>query len=342
MKILSNTIIFLLLSILIFSYTTDSVIIDNVNKSGIINFNLNYSTSTSSQIWEDDFLDESKIDLQLSYNYEINKSQGIIFIKDTYEAWYNPDFTRMKTIDIYNNGDQTFYDYVIDLIIYYDTDMQTDFEDLRFTDKLGNNLHYWIGETISGEQTNALVRINEIPPGHTDIYMFYGNPSAQDNSDFDMIFVWDDRTDPDIMISYKNYLEGAWDSDVEFGDNRFLVAWEERLGPEDLPENLERSIFSSINGRTYNSEGGDPDPNGDDDIDITPSDSTDYHAQNPSIAYGGINKNFFVVWEENPATIFERFEVDIKASLVKSAGDVIKSSKLIQVLHMIVTVTDFS
>jgi hypothetical protein len=327
MKLITDMILLFVICSLFFTYVADSAIINKENIYDNHNFNKTSSilNSAYSQIWEDDFLDESKIDSQISYNYEINKTQGIIYMKDTYEAWYNPDFTRMKKIDVFNSGVQTLNDYVIDLIIYYDSDMQNDFEDLRFTDEKGNNLHYWIGETINSEQTNTLVRINEIPPGHTEIYMFYGNPSAQDDSDFDMIFIWDDRTDPDVMVSYKNYLEGAWDSDVEFGDNRFLVAWEERLGPEDLPDNLERAIFSSIKARSYNENGGDPNPDGDADIEITPSGSTDYHAQNPSIAYGNINNNFLVVWEENPATIFERFEIDIKAALVTSNGDITNS-----------------
>jgi len=34
------------------------------------------------------------------------------------------------------------------------------------------------------------------------------------------------------MISFKAPAEGAWDPDVEYGANRFLVTWEERLGPQ--------------------------------------------------------------------------------------------------------------
>lgn len=312
----------MIISLFIFSFTTQSITKANDNFYQKFNINKNsiFIKTGSSFNWEDDFLDESKIDSLISYNYEIDKDQGIVYMADTYEAWYNADFTRMKIIDIYNSGSQTLNDYVIDLVINYDSDMQNDFEDLRFSDSEGNNLYYWIGETILGEQTNALVRLNEIPPGHTNIFMFYCNPDALDESDFDMIFIWDDRTNPDVMISYKNYLEGAWDSDVDFGYNRFLVAWEERLGPEDLPSNIERSIFSCIHGRTYNEDGGDPEPNGDTDIAISTADSMDYHAQNPTIAFGNMNNEFLVVWEENPATILDRFEVDIKAAFVTLNG----------------------
>ena len=88
-------------------------------------------------------------------------------MKDTYEAWYNSAWKRMKSIDVYNSGSTTFNEYVIDMIVYYDSDMQTDFRDLRFTDTQGNDLSYWISEKINGESAHVLVRIPNIPPGHT-------------------------------------------------------------------------------------------------------------------------------------------------------------------------------
>ncbi len=204
------------------------------SKLTFVNDNENNLLAASSSFdWEDDFFDEGRIDTTKSYNYILDKTEGIVKMKDTYEAWYNSDWTRMKIIDVYNSGSETFEDYVLDMVVYYDSDMQNDFDDLRFTDSEGNDLYYWIGEKINGEQANVLVRVPQVSPGHTYVHMFYGDPTAQDESNFDMIFTWDDRTNPDIMISYKNYLEGAWDPDVAYGGGRFLVAWEERLGPED-------------------------------------------------------------------------------------------------------------
>jgi len=277
----------------------------------------------STRTWEDDFLDESGIDIDKSYNYKVDKTPpGKVFMKDTYAAWYNSAWKRMKPIDIYNRGDSTFTYYVLDITVYYDSDMQPDFRDIRFTDEQGTDLYYWIGEKINGESANVLVRVPNVPPGHTTIYMFYGDSTATDQSNFDMIFTWDDKTDPDIMISYKDYREGAWDPDVAYGGGRFLVAWEERLGPEDL-SGMQRAIPCVIHGRTYNSDGGDPQPipTSNTDIDISdPAVATTYHKENPSIAYGdGV---FFVAWEENPATIAGRYEVNIGGALVTPGGTV--------------------
>lgn len=274
--------------------------------------------------WEDDFLDESKIDITKSYNYIVDKTDGKVLMKDTYKAWYNKSWTRMKEITIRNRGSKTYSEYVLDLVVYYDSDMQQDFRDLRFTDGNGNDLYYWIGERIDGQRANVLVRVPSVPPGETKIYMFYGDKNALDNSNFDMIFTWEDRTDPDLMISYKNYLEGAWDPDVAFGGDKFLVAWEEGVGPEDLPYQGHRLVSRQIHGRLYDSDGKNPYPRPEDDLDLyissTPED-TSYHAENPSIAYGG--GRFFIAWEEN-RIVDGVWAVDIKGALVDTSGTIVK------------------
>ena len=311
----------------IFAITTSNQPVEEFKNSVSVSFNPMAAQGGSSLAWEDDFLDESRIDIDKSFNYDADKTLGKVFMKDTYAAWYNSAWKRMKSIDVYNSGSTTFSEYVIDIVVYYDSDMQTDFRDLRFTDDQGNDLSYWIGEKINGESANVLVRIPNIPPGHTIIYMFYGDSTATDHGNFDMIFTWDDRTDPDIMASYKNYLEGSWDPDVAYGGGRFLVAWEERLGPEDITVPLpdyERTLMGVIHGRTYNSDGGDPQPSGDADIDISDPADTACHKENPYIAYGdGV---FFVVWEENPAFPLQpvtRYQINIGGALVTTDGTVV-------------------
>ena len=82
---------------------------------------------------------------------------------------------------------------------------------------------------------------------------------------------------------------------------------------------MERIIYSVIHGRTYNEDGGDPYPTGDADINIAVA--TGFHAENPSIAYG--SGKFLVVWEQNPTTIIDRFEADIKGAFVNPDGSVL-------------------
>ncbi len=140
----------------------------------------------------------------------------------------------MKPISILNNGQESFQNYDMNITVLYDADMQIDFDDLRFADQTGAQLPYFKLNTANGVTCEVLVRIPTLPPGQTIMYMFYGNPSAADQSSFPSIFSWQDRTHPDTMVSFKAASEGAWDPDVIYGANRFLVTWEERLGPEDI------------------------------------------------------------------------------------------------------------
>jgi hypothetical protein len=276
------------------------------------------------EIWEDDFLNENKIDPALSEHIVVNTSAGVVFMENTYSVWTDPAFTRMKPITISNSGQETFYDYDISMTLSYDADMQTDFDDLRFVSQSGTQLSFFTFNKNLGVSAEVLVKIPTLLPGQTIIYMFYGNPTATDQSSFSSIFSWRDRTSPDTMVSFKAAAEGAWDPDVSYGANRFLVTWEERLGPEDINiplPNYERTIPGVIHGRTYNVDGDDPVPDNNTDIDVSDPGSDSYHAENPENAFG--DGKFFVVWEENPANQpLNRYQADIKGALVTSSGDV--------------------
>ncbi len=273
----------------------------------------------SIEIWQDEFYNETKID-----NIAINTTIGAVSMPSTYPAWIDPTFTRMKPIVVQNNGQETFHDYDINITIPYDTNMQIDFDDLRFTDVAGVQLPYYQYNIINAGSCSVLFKIPTLAPGQTTIYMFYGNPTVNDQSSFSSIFSWKDRTHPDTMVSFKSMNEGAWDPDVIYGVDRFLVTWEERLGPEDIDlplPNYERTIPCVIHGRTYDKDGGNPIPDNNTDIDVsTPGDPT-YHAENPCNAFGA--GKYFVVWEENPANEpLNRYEADIKGAVLYPNGTV--------------------
>jgi len=278
----------------------------------------------SVQVWQDDFHNGSKIDSSLSQHVVVNTTAGTVSMENTYPAWIDPTFTRMKPISLLNSGQETFQNYDVNITVLYDTDMQSDFDDLRFTNNIGTQLPFFTTSKINSISCEVLVKIPILIPGLTTIYMFYGNPSATSQSSFASIFSWRDRTRPDTMVSFKATTEGAWDPDVTFGANRFLVTWEERLGPEDINLPLlhyERTIPGVIHGRSYNADGQDPVPTNNSDIDISDPLISTYHAENPCNAFG--DGKFFVVWEENPANQpLNRYEADIKGALVTPAGGV--------------------
>lgn len=278
----------------------------------------------SIEVWQDEFFNITKIDMTSSTNIIINTTSGTVLMDNTYPAWIDPTFSRMKPLIITNSGQETFQNYNIQLIVAYDTDMQSDFDDLRFTTHAGSQLPYYKYNTANGISCEVLVRIPLIPTGQSTIYMFYGNPAATDLSSFSSIFTWQDRSSPDTMVSFKAAIEGAWDPSVIYGANRFLVTWEERAGPEDIHvplPNYQRTIPGVIHGRTYDKDGKNPQPTNNSDIDISDPYSNTYHAENPCNAFGA--GNYFVVWEENPANQpLLRYEADIKGALVTPSGNV--------------------
>ncbi|KYK23855.1 hypothetical protein AYK25_06370 [Thermoplasmatales archaeon SM1-50] len=285
----------------------------------------NLSRGGSIVVWQDDFFNLSKVDTSLSNNIIVNTTVGTVIMQHTYAAWIDPGFTRMKEITVINNGQETFQDYNLNITVVYDPDMQFNFFDLRFTNETGVQLPYYRVKATIGMYCELMVKIPTVPPGQTTIYMFYGNQTAViDKSNFSSIFSWADRIRPDTMVSFKSTTEGAWDPSVIYGANRFLVTWEERLGPEDIPlplPNYERTLPGVIHGRTYDKQGTNPIPTNNSDIDVSTPGIDTYHAENPCNAFG--SEKFFVVWEENPANQpLQRYEADIKGAMIYPNGTV--------------------
>ena len=137
--------------------------------------------------WEDLFTDATKVDPTMSYNYEI--TGGFVKMKDTYALWTNPSWTRMKQITITNNAGETLYNYALHLTIPYDTDMRSDYGDLRFKHENSGDVFcdYWL-ETSNANNAEVWVKIPATPTGISKMYLFYGNPSATNQSNFYNVF----------------------------------------------------------------------------------------------------------------------------------------------------------
>jgi hypothetical protein len=318
-------VILCVLGIFVLSFSTISqALIQNNSKESLEFPNPFVSRAGSIEVWEDEFLNQTKIDFNFSNHVIVNTTIGTVSMENTYPAWTNPSFTRMKKISILNSGQETFENYDIHMMVSYEWSMQIDFDDLRFTDQTGNQLPYYRYNAVNGMSCEVLIGVPLLPPGETTIYMFYGNPSASSQSSFSSVFSWEERTSPDTMVSFKAATEGAWDPSVIYGADRFLVTWEERAGPEDINvplPNYQRTLPGVIHGRTYDKNGADPNPTNNSDIDVSDPNSDTYHAENPCNAFGA--GNYFVVWEENPANQpLYRYEADIKGALVTPSGTV--------------------
>lgn len=246
--------------------------------------------------WEDNFDNEQNIDLTKSWGYVL--SGGKVKMKNTCQFWTEPEWEKMMPIKITSSS--TYANYALNLIVSYDPDMDQDFEDVRFKhEDAGNSfLSYWIEDYDYASEASFWVKIPSLPSGTSYLYMFYDNPAASYQGNYGNVFTeWAELYANDEQISYHGDVEGAWDSDVAFGNSQFLVAWEE--GDPYWPAQGCLNFKQEIRASMYAPSGGDPIVF---DKRIFRDDGyTYFRNENPSIAHGN-SGTFFVAWEHYQPT----------------------------------------
>ena len=103
-----------------------------------------------------------------------------------------------KQIDITSYS--TVNNYQLRLNITYNSHMQTDFDDIRFTDTSDNLLSYWLDEKSDGNWAVFWVKVNLT---NTSIYMYYGNSTVSTVSNISTTFVFGDDASSDRSDEYS-------------------------------------------------------------------------------------------------------------------------------------------
>jgi len=129
-----------------------------------------------------------------SYEWKLvgkkKSSQSVDFIPvaaskelDEWAPWYS-NWTKVMPINLTENNATTLTNYTILLNVTYDSDMQADFDDLRFTESTKTlEIPYWIESKVDGASAIVWVKVPTITAStNTTIYMFYGNPNASSSS----------------------------------------------------------------------------------------------------------------------------------------------------------------
>ncbi len=111
-------------------------------------------------------------------HYRFRNDDGGVGAPDS--AWYSASWSKRKTIVITNPTATSYADLPVKLVIDYDSDMRSDFADLRFTDDTGTtSISYWKESTISSASTTVWVKVPSLPPsGSATVYAYYGNAGA--------------------------------------------------------------------------------------------------------------------------------------------------------------------
>jgi len=120
-------------------------------------------------------------------------------LSDNQTLAYNPDsgysqmqglagYSKRKPITLTNSG-SSLTDYQISITLYYDSDMKSSFDDIRFTSSDGvTELNYWTESVSAGISAVFWVKVPSIPNGNSTIYAYYGNASASSASNGDNTF----------------------------------------------------------------------------------------------------------------------------------------------------------
>jgi len=109
-------------------------------------------------------------------------------------AWYNSSWLKRKPITLTGGSSGAQSDYQVKLTVTYDSDMKSDFSDLRFTKADGTTLiDSWLEDHTAS--TSATVWVETDTPANTvdaDIFMYYGNSGASSDWDIGETFLLGD------------------------------------------------------------------------------------------------------------------------------------------------------
>ena len=109
-------------------------------------------------------------------------------------------FTRRKTITVTTGGTSTPVNYQVKLTIAYETEMQADFDDIRFNTLSGGYIDYWIESYTASTTATVWVELPDTitDPGSDTIWMYYGNDGLSDGGNGDDVFEFFDDFSVDL------------------------------------------------------------------------------------------------------------------------------------------------
>lgn len=140
--------------------------------------------------------------------------------EDELEGW-----AMRRAIVIENVMPEDLVDFQVEVRLEHDDDMQVEFGDLRFTEADGTSLlPHWLERFSPLVDADVWVRVPLIPAsGTVELWMYYGNPAAEDGSDGDatMLFMddfngnsldpvkWSATSDHDVVSGRLDVHTGA-------------------------------------------------------------------------------------------------------------------------------------
>lgn len=129
-----------------------------------------------------------------SYFYSLSDSVYTPFSGGSVSLPAPITWTRRKPITITNGTASNLTDFQVSIPVTYDADMQSNFNDLRFTASDGTTLlNYWIESKVNGSSATVWVQVPSVPASSSaTIYMYFGNSTVASASSISNTFLFGD------------------------------------------------------------------------------------------------------------------------------------------------------
>ena len=153
-----------------------------------------------------------------------------IFMHASNATWWNSSFDFRKEINITNPGSTTLNNFPIFINVSYESNMQTDFDDIRFlVGNCGNSSAFELTYELEYSDSNHAVFWVNIPllePGNSQICMYYGNsvvtstenPTGVWKSNYGIVY----HMDPTGQDSTSNNRDRVSTVSAPTADNTYL------------------------------------------------------------------------------------------------------------------------
>ncbi len=148
------------------------------------------------------------------YSFDSSKIEilsGQAQLKET-DNWYSTSWSYRKDITIDNTDNpDTLTDYQVKVDIDYNSSMQADFDDIRFTDSDGQTLlPHWLETKVDETEATFWVKVPAIEASSEKmIYAYYGNSGANNANNGDDTFVFFDDFSQDL--DKWTVVSGTWE-----------------------------------------------------------------------------------------------------------------------------------
>ncbi len=132
--------------------------------------------------------------------------------------WFDTDWDGRQRVRLTNSDNITYTDAAVKIEVAYDSDMQADFEDLRFTTSDGvTPLYHWIERYTANTDADVWVKIPSLAASDvTDIFMYYNNNSATSSSSGEDVFIAVDDFEDGSLSEYSGAGSGGDDDKLLF------------------------------------------------------------------------------------------------------------------------------